>query len=435
MGLDTTRTNDNDHLEFSELSMGTLSLSRFVEIETQDARTVTIFHGESGRRRRISRSLYQIMRRFEHPASPARVIPSRLASQVVRPLQQLVAAGFLLELDRPSENIHSLLTPAANTLFRAPSGTPSRGDADLVVIGLPFDGGNVVAPGARLGPAELRRYSWNYPYRIDFESAAPVGWFDVESERMILEGVTVADWGDIHFTHGESAETIYQRAQQVAGQIIEHRAFPLLIGGDHSVTYPIVSAFQGDTPLTIIWLDAHLDRGAIQPGCCHNHKNVVRRLSDLPNVKKVINVGYRGYASGDAVTSPPEKMEIITPGRLRRVGIESVVDIIPHGQACYVSCDIDVLDPSFAAGTATPVPGGLLPCEVRNLLRCVGEKRPVVGMDIVELNPLKDPSGVTCLLACELLLAALGSALQHRGRYVKNSKSTNIMEHELWKLQ
>jgi agmatinase len=394
---------------------GRLALSRLLEIESKDERTVTVFECETGQRRRVSRALYQIMKKFERPAGLTDVISPELLSRVERPLEELVAAGFLVEVDCAPKRLHNHLKPVANTLFRAPARIPGRPDADLAVIGIPFDGGNVIGPGARQGPAELRKHSWQYPYRIDFDTEAPAGWFEVETEKTILEGVTISDWGDVHFTHGEPAEALFQRAEDVVQATVEQGAFPLLLGGDHSVTYPIVSALQRNQALTVVWLDAHLDHGTLHPGCCHNHKNVVRRILELPNVKRVVNVGYRGYASSDGVTTPPKRMEVITASRLRRLGIPSMVDTLPPAQACYISLDIDVLDPSCAAGTATPVPGGLQPQEIKELLRRIGEQRHVVGMDIVELNPLKDPSGVTCLLASELLLAALGSALAHRG--------------------
>jgi agmatinase len=412
-----------------------LVLSQLLEIESQDDRAVTVFDCETGCRRRLSHSLYQFMKKFEKPVNLAEVVPQHQLAPMEKLIEQLVSAGFLLEIDCAPRRLHNDRKPVANTLFRAPAHGPGDARTDLAVIGVPFDGGNVIGPGARQGPSELRLHSWQYPYRINFDTAAPAGWFDVDTESTVLDGITISDWGDVHFTHGETAETLFQRTENVVREIIQSGSFPLCIGGDHSVAYPVVSALQQKQPLTVIWLDAHLDRGILHPGCCHNHKNVARKILQLPNVRQVINIGYRGYASGDAVTAPPSRMEIITPSRLRRTGIASVVNALPSGHACYISLDIDVLDPSCAPGTSTPVPGGLRPEELKELLREIGKQRAIVGMDLVELNPLRDPSGVTCLLACELLLAALGSALARRTRHIKVGNQICLMELELWKLQ
>jgi agmatinase len=412
-----------------------LVLSPMLEIESQNDRTITVFDCETGRRRRLSHSLYRLMKKFEKPENLADVVPHHQLAQLEQLFDQLVSAGFLLEVDCPPRRLHNDLKPVANTLFRSPARGTGHGRPDLAVIGIPFDGGNVIGPGARQGPSELRLHSWQYPYRINFDTAAPAGWFDVDTESTILDGITISDWGDVQFTHGETTETLFQRAENVVREIVQSGSFPLCIGGDHSVTYPVVNALQQKQPLTVIWLDAHLDRGLLHPGCCHNHKNVARRILQLPNVRQVTTIGYRGYASGDPVTVPPSRMEIVTPSRLRRMGIASVVDALPASDPCYISLDIDVLDPSCAPGTATPVPGGLRPEELKELLRAIGKQRTIAGMDLVELNPLRDPSGVTCLLACELLLAALGSALAHRTRQIEAGDKICIMEFELWKSQ
>lgn len=404
-----------------------LALSEFLEIESENQSEIIIVNCESGRRRRISRPLYEVMKKFKHPGYFAELVPKHLHDSLSTPFKKLVAAGFVVKIDDAPVHPERQLAPVPNTLFRAPARVPGGPETDVAIIGIPFDGGSVIGPGARGGPADLRLNSWQYQYRVDFETARPGGWFDVDREEWILQGVTIADWGDVHFTHGEEVAAIFKRAEQVCAQIVAQGSFPFLIGGDHSVSYSLVSVIQRSRPITVLWFDAHLDHAILHPGCCHNHRNVMRKILELPNVERVVNIGYRGYASRDIVNGPPVRMEVITPSRLRNAGITSVVDALPRENACYISLDIDVLDPIYAPGTATPVPCGLRLDEVKELLRQIGHGRTVVGMDMVEINPLKDPAGRTALLACELALTGLGSALAGRE---KNERTGAILHHQ-----
>jgi agmatinase len=243
-----------------------------------------------------------------------------------------------------------------------------------------------------------------------------VGWLDIERRERILEGVTISDWGDIRFKYGESVETIFNRAADVILDVVSRGSFPLLIGGDHSVTFPAIKCLQSQHELAVIWLDAHTDFAEITPGAHINHANVARRIADLPNVLKLIHIGYRGYALDEDGEFAGEKVIRITPSDARQKGMDYVLQAVPEGIPCYISIDIDALDPIYAPGTSTPVPGGFSPDQMKSMLRLLGSRRRIAGLDLVEVNPDRDIGAITSRIACQLLLVALG-AIKRAGRF------------------
>jgi agmatinase len=241
-----------------------------------------------------------------------------------------------------------------------------------------------------------------------------VGWFDIEQEERILTGKTIADCGDIWFQHGESIDTIFQRIARVCDEIVSNNSLPVFIGGDHSITFPIVEQLQKSEPLVIIWFDAHNDYGEILPGAANNHKNVARRIMQLPNIIKMIQIGYRGYTVYEDITPQSTRRKIITTKKLRDQGLASILAEIPPAVPCYISIDIDVLDPIYAPATSTPVPNGLSVKELKDAICAVGANRKIKGFDLMEVNPEKDMGEVTSLLACDLILTTLSTALDDK---------------------
>jgi agmatinase len=329
-------------------------------------------------------------------------------------LLKLVELGFLV-----SENGHQAaqhlksrtFASVSPTLFRIPARPHNGPGADIAIIGIPYDGGAVVVdPGSRNAPVDIRLKSTDQEYRVDFATGKPMGWFEVDTQERILEGVTMSDWGNVYHNYGESADQLFERISAACAEVVEAKSFPVFLGGDHSVTYPVVEYLQREQPLHVIWLDAHTDYGDLIPGVCNNHKNVVRRILNLPNVEQVINVGHRGFTVSDKVNRRPPKFQMVTAEMLRRDGPRRVLDLLPADAVCYVSIDIDVLDPIYAPGTSTIVPGGLTPAELKDVLRSLGRKHKFIGFDLVEVNPHRDPSKMTLIQACHILAVAMSAA-------------------------
>jgi agmatinase len=275
----------------------------------------------------------------------------------------------------------------AGTLF----GAPAVGPADVVVAGIPFDAGNGILPGARSGPTEIRLLSQGLGVH---EAGLRLG--------LRQCGVRLRDRGDVVFAPGEPREWLHRRVAALCGDCILEGAAPLLLGGDHSVSFAPVERMQAQRPLAVLWVDAHTDTAG-GPGEPLSHKNVARRLLELPRVLAMVQVGFRGYTLENEVDWPLRKRTLVSVDGLRRDGAGACLAALPPGVPLYVSVDIDVLDPAYAPGTASPVPGGLRPGEVVDLLRGVAQARSLAGADLVEVNPARDAGSRTAQVACALL--------------------------------
>jgi agmatinase len=177
---------------------------------------------------------------------------------------------------------------------------------------------------------------------------------------------------------------------------------PLILGGDHSITYAPLSALAHFQDLCLVWFDAHTD---FSPWCgrgSHDHKQVLRRIYALDRVRRIVQIGHRGITSGDE-RRLGSKAVVVTSAVARSLRPLDLLSLIPDDLPCYISIDIDVIDPLFAPGTAAPVPDGLSPEVVRALLACIIQSRKVAGVDIVEVNPRLDVQSATVSVAAALV--------------------------------
>lgn len=391
-----------------------LQLNPRLAIESKTDTGVVVFDFDSNARFQLTTAVYALLRKFETANRVGEVMSQYAVGEALAGvIANLLEKGILIEEGARQSPKESRLVANPRTLFNCPRWLAGAA-AQVAVVGVPFDLGNTVAAGARSGPDAIRNASRQYDYRLDFLSGRPVGWFDLDTEERVLEGVSFADRGDLWFSYGENPETIYQRLASVCEEILSAGAFPCFLGGDHAITFPIVECLQRHAPLTVVWFDAHNDLGTIAAGAAHDHASVARRLLDLPNVSKIVQIGLKGYTIYNELTLGGERVISITASRLRRHGAASVLDLLPEAERLYISLDIDVLDPVYAPGTSTPVPGGLTPAELKELCLLIGRHRDVAGFDLVEVNPEKDHQQQTSQVACHLLLATLGAIFQRR---------------------
>lgn len=267
------------------------------------------------------------------------------------------------------------------TLFgwKDPRDTAAR-TGDLCVLGAPTDHGNVVSRGAAHGPAAIRRAS------ARLASPRNGGW----------------DIGDVDRSDAPDAQPYLDRIRATTRTVRTLGLVPLLLGGDHSITYAPVSALLEDQALCLIWLDAHTDFSPWTGQNHHNHKQVLRRISTLPGIRGIVQIGYRGITIGDE-RSLGEGSQVVTSARARRMRAHDLLAIVPDDVPCYLSIDIDVVDPAYAPGTSAPVPGGLTPDEVAAFLRLLACHREIAGIDLTEVNPVLDASGRSATVAAELI--------------------------------
>jgi agmatinase len=296
------------------------------------------------------------------------------------------------------------------TLFRVPFQDPLAGrlTADFCFYGVPYEGGRTGLAGAALGPDALREYSKNLPSMLQLESGRSAGWYDYDEDRLVLREATLVDAGNVLVAPGEAPAEAFQRVTDLVESIVRARVIPVGFGGDHSVTAPALRGFGG-RELTVVQFDAHSDLEDMLPPEILHHGNVMRRALELPGIRQVIALGLRGYGvASDQLkdwTSPR-----LSASQLRRGGVPAMLELLPDGPV-YVTVDLDVLDPSYVPAVGTPLPGGLSPMFLKELLWALGTTVDVAGFDFVELSP-RDSNEVSLAIAAELVLTLAGAVYE-----------------------
>jgi agmatinase len=282
-------------------------------------------------------------------------------------------------------------------------------EADVVVIGAPYDLGTQVRSGTRFGPRGIRNGSAIYGMRT-------VRYYDAEFDEIYLDGVRIVDCGDVDMIHGRP-DACLANIEASIGQILSRGALPVTLGGDHSVPIPILRAFHDHGPLVVVQIDAHLDFVDERFGVREGHGNVMRRIAEMDHVSGIAQIGIRGPGSSDPQDFEDAKAMgsvIIGPREFRRLGVEAVLERIPGAERYYVTMDCDGFDPALMPGNGSPSPGGLGYHEVVDLLRGVAAKGDVVGFDFVEVAPMYDPTEITQQTAARVILDFLGAIFKHR---------------------
>lgn len=284
-------------------------------------------------------------------------------------------------------------------------------DADIAVLGVPNDMGTQYRSGARFGPRGIREastlFSFGHGGAYDFED---------DVVYMPAEKVSMVDVGDADIVHTDMVAS-HANTEMAVRRILEAGALPVILGGDHSVHAPVMQAYEGRGPIHIVQIDAHLDFVDERHGVRFGHGNPMRRSSELEHVTGLTQLGIRNVSSSnrrDYDDARSVGSSILSVRDVRRLGPDGVLDLVPTDVNYYISIDIDGFDPSIAPGTGTPSHGGFLYYEVLEILQGLSKRGPVVGIDLVEVSPPYDPSGVTSILAAQLLMNVLGFIFHER---------------------
>jgi agmatinase len=278
-------------------------------------------------------------------------------------------------------------------------------DADAAVLGVPFDMGTQYRSGARFGPRAIREASTLFSFGHS-------GAYDHEDDAVYLpvDKVRIVDLGDVDMVHTDTAKC-HENTRAAVKQILKSRALPVILGGDHAVHAPVIEAYAGQPPFHIVHFDAHLDFVDERHGVRYGHGNPLRRAAETGHVTGMTQLGIRNVSSSnrsDYEAARRYGSKILSVRDVRRLGAAGVLELIPKGARYYVTIDIDGFDPSIAPGTGTPSHGGFQYYEVLEILQGLPKQGEVIGMDLVEVAPAYDPSGVTGFLAAQLLLNFLG---------------------------
>ncbi len=277
---------------------------------------------------------------------------------------------------------------------------------DVAVVGAPWDGSTTNRPGARFAPRALRALAYG------------PGTYHMDYGIEIFEELEVVDFGDAICAHGmwePSAKAIRDRVGEVARRGI----IPLVIGGDHAITWPSASAVAdavGWGEIGIIHFDAHADTAEEIDGNYASHGTPMRRLIESGAVKgrHFVQVGLRGYwpPAETFEWMAEQEMRWHTMNEVHERGLGAVIDnaieeATASPKGIYLSVDIDVLDPGFAPGTGTPEPGGIAPVDLLRAIRRITRHVKIVGIDIVEVAPAYDWAELTVNNAHRVALEAI----------------------------
>ncbi len=277
-------------------------------------------------------------------------------------------------------------------------------DADVAILGAPFDAGTQWRPGARFGPRSVREASTLFSF-------GHAGAYDHEDDTTYLPGdVRIVDIGDADIVHTDTMKS-HANIETGVRAILKAGALPVTIGGDHSINIPCVNAFEGQGDIHILQIDAHLDFVDERHGVRYGHGNPMRRAAEKPYVTGLTQLGIRnvsstakeGYDAARAMGS-----DILSVRQMRKLGAQATAARIPKGARLYITIDIDAFCPSIAPGTGTPSHGGFLYYEVLELMQSVAQNHEIAGIDLVEVAPAYDPTDSTSILAAQLLLNTLG---------------------------
>ena len=280
----------------------------------------------------------------------------------------------------------------------------SQINADVAVLGAPFDFGTQWRAGARFGPRGIRDASTLFSFGHS-------GAYDQEDDVTYLsKDVKIVDIGDADIIHTDTIKS-HKNIEKGVRSILKAGALPVVLGGDHSVNIPCVNAFSNSGPIHILQIDAHLDFVDERHGVKYGHGNPMRRAVEKNYVTGLTQVGIRnvsstskeGYEDAKAMNS-----DILSVRQTRKIGPKNLVGRIPKDSNVYVTIDIDAFCPSIAPGTGTPSHGGFLYYEILEILQHLSKQNKVVGIDLVEVAPDYDHSGSTIILAAQILLNFLG---------------------------
>ena len=281
-------------------------------------------------------------------------------------------------------------------------------DADVAVLGAPFDGGTQWRPGARFGPRAVREASTLFSF-------GHAGAYDHEDDAVYLgSDVKLVDIGDADIIHTKTEQS-HANIETAVRKILTAGALPVVIGGDHSVNIPCIRAFSDECteygPIHIIQIDAHLDFVDKRHGVTAGHGNPMRRASEQDYVSGLTQLGIRNVSSTarDGYDDARKRgADILSVRQIRALGTQAVLTRIPAAARYYVTIDIDAFCPSIAPGTGTPSHGGFQYYEILELLQGLTQRGQVVGVDLVEVAPAYDPTESTQILAAQLLLNFIG---------------------------
>lgn len=237
--------------------------------------------------------------------------------------------------------------------------------------------------------------------------------FDIGGPLYLGKPIKAVDCGDVPGNMHDFADH-QRRAELAVRKILDKGALPMILGGDHAIPIPVLSAFEGRGPITLVQIDAHIDWRDDFNGVRNGLSSPIRRASEMAHVKDIFQIGIRAQGS-----ARPEEVEaakaygsnIVTAWELHEVGMKAILERIPDGGNYYITIDADGMDPAVMPAVLGPAPGGVTFHQARQLIHGLVKKGRVVGMDVVEICPALDVNRISAVTAGRLFVNLIGATI------------------------
>ena len=276
---------------------------------------------------------------------------------------------------------------------------------DLAVIGIPAATPYPGAGNYCADAPEAVRAAFGWPGVLEHHD------FDL-GDTPLPAGVTAVDLGNLDYSDSDFAANREAITSRI-GALLDAGSIPFVIGGDDSVPIPVLQAYRGRGPLTILQLDAHIDWRDEVGGEKFGLSSNMRRASEMDCVDNIVQLGARGIGSA----RPQDRRDALDWGaklfpmrELARSGIDAAIAAIPEGGDVYIAFDIDAMDPAVVPAVIGPAPGGFSYWQAVEIFEATARRARIVGFNLTELMPAADIGGRGALLAARLLLQVLGLA-------------------------
>lgn len=287
-------------------------------------------------------------------------------------------------------------------------------DAHLAIIGVPFGVPYELdySTAASAAPSVIREHSMRFSPRY-------LNHYDYDFGGDLLAGraVKIVDCGDVAMVPGRWEENSRATTATIRA-ILDHGAVPVVLGGEDSIPIPVMRAYEGRGPMCVVQIDAHIDWRDELGGIREGLSSTMRRASEMPWVKGMMQIGIRGFGSARGLEFDDARRYgsvLVGAEELHRLGVEEILRRVPASERYYLTIDMDGLDPTIAPGVGAPAFGGLTYYEATNLLKGIAAKGKVVGFDLVEVAPGADVQDMTSRLAARIILNLVG-AMAHTGQ-------------------
>ena len=284
-------------------------------------------------------------------------------------------------------------------------------EADIAFLGIPYGSAysvGEISNDQSTMPTAMRQASDRMIRgleRYDFDLGGPL--YAGKPIRAVDCGDVRADIADLK---GHVA-----RAEKVVRKILAAGAMPIVLGGDHAVPIPVLRAFAGRGPITLVQIDQHLDWRDEVNGVRDGLSSPIRCASEMEHIGDIFQIGMRATGSArqeEVDAARAYGAHLISAYELHEKGMDAILQCIPDGGRYYLTVDMDGMDCAIAPAVAAPMPGGVTYLQARRLIHGLVTKGRVVGMDVVEITPRADVNQITCITAGRLIVNLIGMAVR-----------------------